>query len=732
MSSFFYHANIETDGDLILGETTITTAEIAVLDGVTAGTAASSKALVLDGSGNVTGLGEVSCGSINASTLLIGGNEVSASAEQLNYLAGVTAGSADSNKALVLDSSGNILGLGTIGCGAITSTGNLDVTGTITTSETPTNDDHVATKKYVDDVASGLDVKESVRAATTANGDLESAFANGQTVDGVTLATDDRILIKNQTTASENGIYIVKASGTPDRATDFPEPVSGITVTAGAFTFVEEGGQADTGWVLTTNGTITVGSSNLAFSQFSSSSTITGGTGLTKTGNTLSVDAAQTQITSVGTIATGTWNGTAIAVANGGTGATSLTDLITLGDHTTGNYVASLTAGSLIDLQNNSGEGATPTIDVDLSEAAEAAIANGDYILFLDGGASGTPAKENIADVATLFAGTGLTALNSVISVDAAQTVITSILATDLKIGEDDQTKIDFETADEIHFYAANAEQVYVADGIFGPQTDDDVDLGSNTVRWKDAYFDGTVTSDAFAGPLTGDVTGNADTATVATTVTITDNESTNEDNAIIFTAGGDVDGGNLGLESDGTLTYNPSTGKITATGFIGTLTGNVTGNCSGTAATVTTAAQSNITSLGTLTSLTVGGQLTLGVQNINTNIITNNSTALPAITKSSILLTHSGAAASTQTYTVSAGTDGQVVHIFFSTEGPTQKIKLDFGPNSLYSGSGTARYLEFSISGQSATVIYTAAITQNSVTHAAGWRIINTGAAVS
>ena len=96
------------------------------------------------------------------------------------------------------------------------------------------------------------------------------------------------------------------------------------------------------------------------------------------------------------------------------------------------------------------------------------------------------------------------------------------------------------------------------------------------------------------------------DVATVATTVTITDNESTDENNALIFTAGGDVDGGNIGLESDGTLTYNPSTGKVTATGFVGTLTGDVTGNVSGTAATVTTAAQSNITSLGTLTTLTV------------------------------------------------------------------------------------------------------------------------------
>ncbi len=84
----------------------------------------------------------------------------------------------------------------------------------------------------------------------------------------------------------------------------------------------------------------------------------------------------------------------------------------------------------------------------------------------------------------------------------------------------------------------------------------------------------GVITATGFAGALTGNVTGTADVATVATTVTITDNESTDESNALIFTAGGDTDGGNLGLESDGTLTYNPSTGKITATGFVGALTG--------------------------------------------------------------------------------------------------------------------------------------------------------------
>jgi hypothetical protein len=129
---------------------------------------------------------------------------------------------------------------------------------------------------------------------------------------------------------------------------------------------------------------------------------------------------------------------------------------------------------------------------------------------------------------------------------------------------------------------------------------------GTLTYNPSTGVVTGKVTATGFIGTLTGNVTGTADVATVATTVTITDNEATNESNALIFTAGGDVDGGDLGLESDGTLTYNPSTGTVTATGFVGALTGNVTGNASGTAATVTGAAQANITSLGTLTGLTV------------------------------------------------------------------------------------------------------------------------------
>jgi len=153
----------------------------------------------------------------------------------------------------------------------------------------------------------------------------------------------------------------------------------------------------------------------------------------------------------------------------------------------------------------------------------------------------------------------------------AAITGVTSIYATDLIIGEDAETAIDFGTNNEIDFKVDNANRLTLTASALYPATDNQIDLGTSSLEFKDAYFDGTVTADAFAGPLTG----NADTATVATTVTITDNESTDEDNAIIFTAGGDVDGGNIGLESDGNLTYNPSTGSVTATGFIGALTGN-------------------------------------------------------------------------------------------------------------------------------------------------------------
>lgn len=151
-------------------------------------------------------------------------------------------------------------------------------------------------KSYVDGVAAGLDFKESVRVATTGAGTLATSFENGDTIDGVVLATGNRILIKDQATASENGIYTVNASGAPTRATDAD---ASSEVTGGLTVWVNEGTtNADTAWTLTTNDAITLGSTNLTFTQTSGLGQITAGAGLTKTGNTLDIaTAASTRIT---------------------------------------------------------------------------------------------------------------------------------------------------------------------------------------------------------------------------------------------------------------------------------------------------------------------------------------------------------------------------------------------------------------------------------------------------
>jgi phage-related tail fiber protein len=156
----------------------------------------------------------------------------------------------------------------------------------ITNVATPTQDTDAANKAYVDASRLGLDVKESVRVATTDNITLSGL----QNVDGITLVAGDRVLVKNQTTASANGIYLASATAWT-RAADF---VNG-QVTSGAFTFVEQGTEnADSGWVLTTDGTITIGTTALAFAQFSGAGQISAGAGLTKTGNTIDVGTAST------------------------------------------------------------------------------------------------------------------------------------------------------------------------------------------------------------------------------------------------------------------------------------------------------------------------------------------------------------------------------------------------------------------------------------------------------
>ncbi|MDA9680188.1 hypothetical protein N9U06_01875, partial [Gammaproteobacteria bacterium] len=141
-------------------------------------------------------------------------------------------------------------------------------------------------------------------------------------------------------------------------------------------------------------------------------------------------------------------------------------------------------------------DGSIAVADLDIDGATDIGAAIVDADLFIvDDGAGGTNRKVTASRLKTYAGASG------------DITEIDSILKADLKIGEDDQTKIDFETADEIHFYANNVEQVYLADNIFGPQSDSDVDLGTTGVRWKDAYIDTITTTGASLFPTLGVIT---------------------------------------------------------------------------------------------------------------------------------------------------------------------------------------------------------------------------------
>ena len=247
-------------------------------------------------------------------------------------------------------------------------TGTVDVASKrITNVAEPTQATDAATKNYVDAVKTGLDPKDSVRVATT--GALSVTYANGSsgvgatltnagtqaalTVDSIVLAVNDRILVKNQATAAQNGIYTVTNVGSASTNWVLTRSIDADTaaeLTSGAFTFVEEGTQnGDNGFVCTTNGAITIGTTSIDWVQFSGAGQVIAGAGLTKTGNQIDVvgtanriDAnadnidispnyvGQASITTLGTISTGTWQGTVVNPTYGGTGVNNGSNTLTL------------------------------------------------------------------------------------------------------------------------------------------------------------------------------------------------------------------------------------------------------------------------------------------------------------------------------------------------------------------------------------------------------------------
>jgi hypothetical protein len=252
---------------------TATATELNVLDGITASTAELN---TLNGITSTVAELNILDGVTSTAAELNILDGVTATTTELNYVDGVTSAIQTQLDAKLDESGGTMTGAIAMGTNKITGLG------------TPTDAADAATKAYVDSAAQGIDWKASVRAATTAAVTLASGLENGDTLDGVTLATGDRILVKNQATGSENGIYVVAASGAPTRSTDAD---TAAEITSNFAVFVEEGTlNADQGYVLTNDGPITVGTTALVFTQFTGLGQVTAGTGLSKTGNTIEID----------------------------------------------------------------------------------------------------------------------------------------------------------------------------------------------------------------------------------------------------------------------------------------------------------------------------------------------------------------------------------------------------------------------------------------------------------
>ena len=289
---------------LDLGEGTLTgtTAEFntALQDGsfaTLAGTETLTNKTISGASNTLSNIGN---SSLSNSSVTFGSTEVALGASS-TAIAGVTQldvdnvrvngntiSTTDTNGDLVLDPNGS---------------GDIDVNSSKIVNVTdPTSDQDAATKAYVDSVANGLDVKESVSVATTGNltvtynnsaGTLTATSNGALSIDSVTPSQGDRVLIKDQTTQTQNGIYTVTTVGDGSTAfvlTRSPDADTASELTGGTFFFVEQGtSNADNGYVATHNGTPTFGTTNITFAQFSGAGQISAGDALTKTGNQLDV-----------------------------------------------------------------------------------------------------------------------------------------------------------------------------------------------------------------------------------------------------------------------------------------------------------------------------------------------------------------------------------------------------------------------------------------------------------
>jgi|TARA_A100001015_G_scaffold314200_1_gene423152 cytoskeletal protein CcmA (bactofilin family) len=404
--------------------------------------------------------------------------------------------------------------------------GNLDVSGSLTLGGVTLTS--TATELNLLDGVSGLVQADFTKLAAVDSTATELNIVDGDTSIGTTAVSDGHGIVMNhggtmaQTTVQTLAAYL------DDEITAMPNLVTTAATTVGAL----------------------------------NSGSITSGFG--------SIDNGSSAITTTGTITYGSLSDGSITITafvDEDNMASNSATLVPTQQSVKAYVDTQLTAEDL-DVTTDSG-----TIDIDL-DSETLTIAGGEGI---DTSATGTTVTIAGEDASTSnkgvasFSDTFFSVSSGAVSLDAAQTGITSVVNSSLEIGRDADNRIKFGTDNQIIFEVDGGDNV-----IF--KTSGEIEATSLDIS-GDADIDGTLEADAITvngtalnTVIAGVTVTNATTAAVATTVTISDNESTNEENAVVFTAGGDVDGGNIGLESDGDLTYNPSTGTISATIFKGNI----------------------------------------------------------------------------------------------------------------------------------------------------------------
>jgi hypothetical protein len=526
--------------------------------------------------------------------------------------------------------SGNTLAAG-VTASSLTSLGTIaSLTATAgTVANAPSGSTDIANKLYVDTVAQGLDAKASCVAATTADITLSGA----QTIDGVSIVAGNRVLVKNQTMSQNNGIYLC-ASGSWTRTTD----ANTWDALTSAFTFIEQGTtNADCGFVCTANAGGTLGTTALPWSQFSGAGTFTAGTGLTLTGSVFSLTSP-------------------VAVANGGTGLTSLGSGVAtfLGTPSSANLAAAVTdetgSGALVFASSPTlvtptlgaatatslnGVTLTGTSTPALSVTGTASVSGtntGDQTTITGNAGSATilQTARNIngvsfngsADITVTAAAGTLTGATLASGVTASSLTslgtITSLTATALTVN--DNTTLGSSNTDTVVFNARVASDL-------NPATDNTYDLGVTGHEWRDLNIDGTANIDSLVADTAdingGTIDGTAIGATTPSTVAATTITAQNASFQIVAQTSGST---RMTLDHNGT---NGRVGTLDAQDVY-IVRANVPVAVFGSTGLNSTAIGATAASTGAFTTLSATGNLTLSAA--NSNILGGTSTGSSSI----------------------------------------------------------------------------------------------------